>query len=127
MNAEYKDGRLSFSFADLLDRMSLDEKRELIESLSCDAEIVTFVGQQIIDKWTENGFYSGVSCIANAETYGGLDKVWRDVAKASGDVAKREIERLEDAVRSADKLASAGWDKYHELASRRGYFSGAEA
>ena len=119
MNTEYKDGHLSFRFTDVLDDMSADEKRELIEALSCDAEIVKFVGQQIIDKWTENGFYSGVSCIATSEAYGGLDKVWRDVAKASGDVARREIERLEDALRFEEKQTESAWAAYREVTERR--------
>jgi hypothetical protein len=119
MNAEYKDGRLSFHFTDVLDNMSADEKRELIESLSCDAEIVKFVGQQIIDKWTESGFYSGVSCVATSEAYHGLDKVWRDVAKASGDVAKREIERLEDALRCEKKNTELAWAEYRKATDRR--------
>lgn len=119
MRVTYEGGNLTVNLIDLLDGMSLEEKRELIESLSCQGDVVEFVGQQIIDKWTENGFYSGVSCIATAEAYHGLDKVWRDVAKASGEVAKREIERLEDAVRSAEKLSDAGWAKYHELFNRR--------
>lgn len=74
--------------------------------MSCDGQIVEFVAQQIVDKWTENGFYSGVSCIANADAWTGLDRAWRNVAKASGDVAKREIERLEDALRRSQEEAS---------------------
>jgi hypothetical protein len=119
MNAEYKDGRLSFRFTDVLDNMSSDEKRELIESLSCDEAVVTFVGQQIIDKWTESGYYSGVFCVATAEVYVGLDKVWRDVAKASGDVAKREIERLEAALRHEKNQTEAAWAEYRKATDRR--------
>lgn len=118
MKLEYEKGRLSFNFQDALETISADEKRELIESLSCDADVVTFVAQQIIDKWTESGFYSGVSCTANHTAYHGLDKAWRDVAKASGEVAKREIERLEEALRIQEKHKNAGWDEYHKLLNK---------
>jgi len=119
VNAEYKDGRVSFSFPDLLEKMSTDDKLELIECLSCDDAIVTFVGQQIIDKWTERGYYSSYPNTATSTPHHGLDKVWRDVAKASGDVAKREIERLEKAVESANELEQRGWDEYHKIAHLR--------
>lgn len=119
MKAKFESGKISIDFTDVLCSMSADEKRELIESLSCDEAVVAFVGQQIIDKWTESGFYSGVSCVATAEAYGGLDKVWRDVAKASGEVAKREIERLEDALRFEKKQTESAWDAYRKATERR--------
>lgn len=106
MTTEYVNGMLQVSLSDILDCMDVAQKKELIESMSCDGQIVEFVAQQIVDKWTENGFYSGVSCIANADAWTGLDRAWRNVAKASGDVAKREIERLEDALRRSQEEAS---------------------
>jgi hypothetical protein len=99
MQTNYIDGRLQICLSDILNAMDAEQKKELIESMSCDGQIVEFVAQQIIDKWTENGYYSGVFAIANADAWTGLDKAWRSVAKASSDVAKREIERLEDALR----------------------------
>jgi hypothetical protein len=119
MKSSYTSGNLTFNLLDLLDDMTIDEKRELAESLACQADVVMFVGQQIIDKWTESGFYSGLCCTASPEPTHGLDKVWRDVAKASGEVAKREIERLEDALRSEKKATESAWNEYHKIANRR--------
>lgn len=119
MELEYQNGRLSFNFQDALESLCADEKRDLIEALSCDAEVVTFVAQQIIDKWTESGYYSGVSCVANHTAYHGLGKAWRDVAKASGEVAKREIERLEEALRHQVKQTETAWAEYHKLIRER--------
>jgi hypothetical protein len=121
MNANYSAGKISFDFDDVLGCMSDSEKLELIESLSCDGKIIEFVSQQIIDKWTESGFYSGVSCVATADACNGLDKAWRAVAKASGDVAKREIERLEDALRFEKKQTQSAWDEWQKLRNRREY------
>lgn len=80
----------------------LREHPELVESVSCDDRVIDFVAQQIMGKWTENG-YHGSTGEAHSIQYGGLDKAWRDVARASGDVAKREIERLEAALARSDE------------------------
>ena len=114
MRAEYVNGKLQLNLSDILDCMDAEQKKELVESMSCDGQIVQFVAQQIIDKWTENGYYSGVFCVASADAWTGLDKAWRDVAKASGDVAKREIERLENALRSSEQEV---WRLLSELSS----------
>lgn len=100
MKINYESGSISFELHDLLCQVSPEQKRDLVESLSCDDELVRFVTQQILDKWTEGGYHAGVYCSAVADPgHSGLDWAWREVAKRSSEVAKRDIERLEDAVR----------------------------
>jgi hypothetical protein len=99
MNARYKDGKIEFDLHDLLQNISYDTKLEMLESLACDDQIIKHVADQIITKWTENCCSGGTACIAGAEPRFGLDWAWREVAKQSGEVAKREINRLEDALK----------------------------
>ena len=99
MEIKFNDGNLQIDLHDLLDNIREEDLAEFLESISCNNKVIKHVTDQIIDKWTEN-VYSGSSNItASAEVYFGLDKAWREVAKRSGEVAKREIERLEEALK----------------------------
>ncbi len=99
MEIKFKDGNLQIDLHDLLDNIREEDLSEFLESISCNDKVIKHVTDQIIDKWTEN-VYSGSSNItASAEVYFGLDKAWREVAIRSGEVAKRESERLEEALR----------------------------
>ena len=103
----YKDGKLSFEFHDVLERVAPDDQVALIESLSCSDPIIRHVTAQILDRWTENGYRGADLCAAAADTDGpvqvpALDWAARTVARRSGEVAAREIERLEDALRRAN-------------------------
>jgi hypothetical protein len=58
---------------------------------------------------TENGSYGYHQNTASVTPRNGLDWAWREVAKASGDIAKKEIGKLENALAEAqlkiDRLA----------------------
>ena len=99
MNINYKDGKLQIDLHDLLDNIREEDLSEYLENISCNDKVIKHVTDQILDKWTENVYYGSSNITASAEVYFGLDKAWREVAKRSGEVAKREIERLEEALR----------------------------
>lgn len=101
MKVEFKDGNFQFNAYDVVE-VIMREHPDLVEAVACDTRVIDFVTQQIINKWTENGSYGYVGS-AQSVQYAGLDKAWRDVAKASGEVAKREITRLEDSLARVDK------------------------
>lgn len=101
MKLEYIDGRVSFDASDLFEHMEPEQKRSIVDTLACESDVIDFVAQQIIDKWTELGSH-GFTGVAVVEPYRGLDKAWRDVAKASGDIAKREIVRLEKSLEASE-------------------------
>jgi hypothetical protein len=101
MKITLKNRDLCIDAQDMMETI-LREHPDLVESVSTDDRVIDFVAQQIMRKWTESG-YHGATGEAHSVQYGGLDKAWRDVAKASGDVAKREIERLEGALARADE------------------------
>jgi hypothetical protein len=99
MNINYKEGKLQIDLHDLLNNIKEEDLNEFLESVSCNDKVIKHVADQIIDRWTENCYCGGAACTADAEPRWGLDKVWREVAKRSGEVAKREIERLEEALK----------------------------
>lgn len=108
MITNYKDGKLSFDFHDLLDRVSPADQVGLIESLSCSDAIIRHVTDQILTRWTENGYCGAERCTAAPDTDGpvivpALDWAARTVARRSGEIAAREITRLEDALRRANE------------------------
>ncbi|HCW17719.1 hypothetical protein [Achromobacter sp.] len=115
MNIELKDGRLHFSLIDAIGQLTEDQKRDAITILACDDEVITMVGQQLIDGWTEDGSHGAISCVATATAYRGLDRVLRDVAKASSDIARQEIERLEKALASCEKQRLDALNELHNL------------
>ena len=100
MNIKYENGEIKFQLEDILGNVSSEQKLALVEHLSCHDEVIKHVADQIVDKWTENSCHGGVNCTAKAEPrdYDALDTAWRRVAKASGSIAKDEIERLEKAL-----------------------------
>ena len=100
---KYKQGNLVIDLHSLLDDVPQEDLEEFYESVSCNDRVIKHVADQIISKWTENG-YSGLGCVdAPEQPINALDKAWREVAKRSGEVAKREIERLEAALRRKEE------------------------
>ncbi|SEI77964.1 hypothetical protein [Achromobacter sp. NFACC18-2] len=114
MNIELKDGRLHFSLIDAIGQLTGEQKRDAITILACDDEVITMVGQQLVDGMTEDGSCGGILCTASATPWRGLDKARRDVAKASGDIARQEIERLEQALAACDKQRLQALNELHE-------------
>lgn len=101
MKVEFKDGHFQFNAYDVIE-VIMREHPDLVEAVACDTRVIDLVAQQIMNKWTENGSYGYVGS-AQSIQYGGLDLAWREVAKASGEVAKREIERLEQSLARSEK------------------------
>jgi len=95
---KYKNGKLEIDLHGLLDSIPADDLAEFFESISTNERVIGHVTEQILNKWTENGYSGGYFVTASSCPYYGLDKAWREVAKRSNEVAKREIERLEKAL-----------------------------
>ncbi len=112
---KYKEGNLVIDLHGLLDSVPKTDLEEFFESVSCNYRVIEHVTSQILDKWTSSGYYAGVCVTATDETHNALDKAWREVAKRSGEVAKREIERLETALKRRNEQY---FDLLNELASK---------
>jgi predicted helicase len=102
-----KEGKLEIDFHELLSNISKDDKLKLLESFACDDVVIQHVTDQLLGGWTENGYCGGSLCTAATDTTNvnvpALDRAWREIAKNSGDIAKREIERLESALLKKDE------------------------
>jgi hypothetical protein len=99
MKIKFKGGNLQIDLHSLLGSVQEEDFSEFLESISCNDKVIKHVTDQILDKWTENCYRGESSIDASAEAHDGIDKAWREVAKRSGEVAKREIERLEEALK----------------------------
>jgi len=105
MNVNYDNGKIEFHLRDILSLVSDEQKADMIQELACEDAIIKHISDQIIDKFTENissGYSNTYAAVEPDENFP-LDHAWRRVAKASGDIAKREIERLEEALKRREK------------------------
>jgi len=107
MEIKYRDGQISFRPWELFEQCSLDDKKHLIDVLSCDAEIIKHVTEQILDGFTGEVSYGSRACNATPNPGTGLDWACREVAKRSGEVAAKEIKSLADAL-AREKSAHNG-------------------
>lgn len=115
MEVKYtKDGKLELDIEDLLRQLPEDQKLALMESFSCDEVIIKHVTDQLLDGCTDNGFW-GAGGVASDAPYTALDKAKREVAKRSGEVAKKEIEALECALAREKEQHKEIGDKYWAL------------
>lgn len=103
-----KDGKLEFDFHELLRLTKDEEKVKLIEDLSCDEAIIKHVADQILDRWTENGYGGARECGASPNPFCALDKARREVSKRSSEIAKETIESLEKSLKETK-------DELHKL------------
>ncbi len=115
MRVTLNKGNLEIDVYAMLESIAPDDKRALADSIACDSDVIDLVSQQIIGRWTEFGSHGSTGCYAPAEPRAGLDRAWREVAKASGDVAKREIERLEESLKRSNELCQKQSNELHEL------------
>ncbi len=98
MNATIIDGKLAVGLTDIFDEISDAHKCELVETLSCQCAVIKHVIDQVIEGWTEGGYHGVTSCTPSATPTHGIDVATRRIAKASGEIAKKEIGRLEEAL-----------------------------
>lgn len=113
MQLKYDDGKLSFNAVELIDHMDENAKQNVIEILACSDKVIEYVIAQVLDGWTENGSHGGRLCTASDSPARGLDWAVREVAKRSGDVAEKEIERLESAIRSEQNVIKGLREQLH--------------
>ena len=112
MKLIYKDGNVTFDLIGLVESISAEDKLSLVESLSCDDDVIDHVTNQLLEGWTVNMFHGKESYISDAEPRTGLDLARRRIAKECHAIAKEEIENLEKA------LAKAKIDYYDLLYKR---------
>lgn len=119
MNTHYENGRLSFDFAALLNSIPDEGKLALVDTLSCEDEIIRNVTAQILDGWTEQGSHGSLLCTAHSDPKpcNALDFARRQIALRAPEVAANEIKRLQDALAHVEKQLR----EYQEEQCRRRY------
>jgi len=105
MRVEITGSNLVIDFWSLLGNLSDEDKHKAADTFSCDGEIIRYVTQQILDGWTEQGSHGGILCTAVPEPapHNGLDWAMREIAKRAGEVAEKEIKRLEEALKHREE------------------------
>ena len=89
----------------LVEDMDTDERQKLADAVAVRDDVVVYVTQQILDKWTEHDSNAGLCCVAYSDPLKtmGLDWSVREVARRAGEVATSEIKRLEKALLSREE------------------------
>lgn len=113
MKIEIKEGKVTIDAYELIDNFSGEEKLKLIECLACQNEIIKHVADQIISGWTENGWHGSKGYSETPFTE--LDKARRFVAENSGELAKKEIQKLENLVKVKEEFLNKSWTENEKL------------
>ncbi len=116
MEAKIEGSRISISIVDMLSSLSFEDKLTVIDTLSCDDEVITHITAQLLDGCTEFGSYGG-SCHGQVDPFTPLDRARRAIALRAGEVAKKEIEDLCSTLRwekaCAENYCNWGFKMYH--------------
>jgi hypothetical protein len=121
MNVIIEKGRLSFDLYDLLGDLSPEQRTQIMDTLACREEVINEVVNQIIDGFTTEGSHGPTGYGGNPDAVHGIDGARMRIAKASGEIAAREIERLADQLKRTQARIDEGWNAYHELLALRRY------
>lgn len=127
--AEIKDGALvvTVNLYKAFRAMPEEDKASFLDTLACDDGVIRLVSQQILDGWTDLCSHGGTQCTDLQDvSRTPLSAAVREVAKRSGEVAQKEIERLERALASVSKDRDAYLHEACELRRRFNYHGAIE-
>ena len=115
-------GKLSFDLYELFGNVTQKVRAELIDQLAIQSEVIDEVMNQVIEGCTTDGSHGSTSFGGNPDATHGIDGARMRIAKASSDIAAREIERLADELKRAKARIDEGWAAYRrEIEERRRY------
>ena len=100
MKVRYTDGQIQIDIYELLANTPKEQKAVMIEVMACDDDIIKHIVDQLLQGWTENDLAGVRNYTAIQNPKSGLDWACREIAKRSSEVARKEIERLETAVKT---------------------------
>lgn len=105
MKATIEDSELRINLYHLMEEMDSEQRKIMADALAVRDDVVVYVTQQILDKWTEHDSNAGLCCVAYSDPPKtmGLDWAVREVARRAGEVATSEIKRLEQALLSREE------------------------
>ena len=114
-----ENGKIIINLYDSLGQATGEERAALIDALACREEVITEVMNQVLDHYTSQGSHGRTYYGGNPDATLGIDGARMRIAKASSEVAEKEIQRLADALKRAQEAQNTGWKEYHELAALR--------
>lgn len=95
MKPSIVNGVIQIDILSLIESLSDDDKKAIIESLSCWDAVVSHVTSQILDGSTENGYWKGHIVVPEPTKNHGIAWATREIARRCDQVAAKEIQRLE--------------------------------
>jgi hypothetical protein len=123
MKVTIEGNKLSFDLYDLLGAIDDAQRTQIIDTLACRDEVINEVANQIIDGFTTEGNHGPCGLGGNPDATWGIDGARMRIAKASSEIAAREIEQLGAEIKRAKELGDKGWAAYHELLEQRRSFA----
>lgn len=115
---EFKDGKIVLDVYDLISQLPSETRGQIIDLLACQEEVIDEVMNQVIDGYTSKNSHGPRHFGGDPEETRGIDGARMRIAKASSEIAAKEIEALARKIKSEKELGQKGWDAYHELLSR---------
>jgi hypothetical protein len=103
-----ENGKLSISIADLLDALSLEEKRELAQRIGCERDVIKAVVDQLVDGWTENISRGPSDQISECRV-----RILEAVADVRFKVVSELMSRLAVAEYNASRTSEWAWKMWH--------------
>lgn len=119
MNAFIEKGMLSINLYDLLGEFKDEDRAAIIDALACRQEVIDEVMNQVIDGCTTEGSHGPRGWGGNPDATYGIDGARMRIAKASSEIAAKEIEALGKEIERLKARINEGWNAYHELLSQR--------
>jgi hypothetical protein len=109
------NGNIVINVYDLIGQIPAEQREQIIDSLACQDEVINEVMNQVIDGFTTLGSHAGTTYGGDVDAVYGIDGARMRIAKASSEIAAKEIERLGVALAREKAHSNDGWAKYHKL------------
>ena len=110
-----KEGNLTVSIYDFVDMMPEGAKKEFIELLSCQDDIIEHVRQQVFEGYTNINFLSAGEVCDDLRLSTPLQQFREDIRLRGDELLVKEIKRLRDLIEDKRRYYESGWDEYYKL------------
>lgn len=103
MTPVFRNGLICFTPEDLFKALPPDQRAAMLEDLACEDAVIKHVSDQILEGWTENLSSGADDYPAKSTPRSALSAARRRIAHFSGQLASKEIARLESALRDREE------------------------
>ena len=99
---------------ELLELIEEEDKIHFLQSLSCHESVFVHVADQIINGWTEDGYFSSIGEVQSTPNTS-LQRAIRKIAKNSSAIADEQIAELERKLKELEKSNEEWRNKYYDI------------